>query len=244
MATNNENRSTEWATFFDEYAGDFHPAFKQKLARQLFEKGSKETGIRGFEKYDFMLLVGREELMLQQQGEHMFAMVLFVSPASSSHSAWIYWHAAGVDIAQIHTRDVSNIDIQFHWGGNFPIEEVMHYIKPYKKEKKSKTNLHFDVDHYYNAFPDIFLEIVFLNPPSQQLIETINSGIADFAVTWNHTHSNKVINYIHPLLARGDNTYELAADMGIDNSPKITGLLLAALSNAVGPDVISKVLVK
>ncbi|THU31595.1 hypothetical protein FAM09_28645 [Niastella caeni] len=244
MTTNNENWSTEWATFFDEYAGDFHPTFKQKLARQLFEKGSKETGIRGFEKYDFMLLVGQEDLRLQQIDENMFAMISFISPASSSHSAWIYWNAAGADIVNIHTQDVSTIDIAFHWGGNFPIEEVMHFVKPYKKEKKNKTNLHFDVDYYYNTFPDIFLQIVFLNPPSQQLIETMNSGIADFANTWNRTHSDKVINYIHSLIARGDNMYELVADMGLDNSPQIIGSLLTVLSNHVPPDVISKVSVK
>jgi len=240
----NQDWSIEWVTFFDEYAGNFHPSFKHKLAKQLFEKGSAETGISGFPKYDFMLLIGQENLQLQQIQEYMFALVAFITPPAFSKPVWICWKAEGVDLAFLHTKDVSNIEVDFHWGGNFPKEEIMPYLKPYKKEKTDKSGLHFDVEYYHNAFPDILLEIVFVKPPGIDQVDSISSAIADFAATWNSNNKDKFINYVSSLTKKDDGVYEVVADMGLDNSIKTIGLLLKTLSEKVQPNAISKIKVK
>lgn len=138
--------SVEWVTFFDEHAGDFHPSFKRNLAKQLFERGSAETGVRGFGKYDFQLLVGQEDLKLQQMQGYMFALVNFIIPPAYSQPVWICWKAEGLGVAKLHTQDVSHVNIEFHWGGHFPKEDVLPYLKPYKRERKSKSNLRFDMN--------------------------------------------------------------------------------------------------
>jgi len=87
----NQDWSVEWVTFFDEYAGNFHPSFRRKLAKQLFENGCKETGIKGFDKYDFQLLIGQEDLKLQEVQGYMFALVNFITPPAYSKPVWICW---------------------------------------------------------------------------------------------------------------------------------------------------------
>jgi hypothetical protein len=236
--------SIEWVAFFDEYAGDLHPSFKQKLAKQLFEKGSTETGIRGFEKYYFQLLVGQEDLKLQQVQDYMFASAIFISPASSSHSVWICWKAEGVDVTALHKQDVNNINIEFHWGGHFPKDEVLPYLKPYKKEKKAKTNLNFDIEYYHTTFPDVSLEIIFATPPQKEQLENIDNLVADFVSAWNNNNKDKIINYVSSLTMKDKNVFEVVADFGLHNSIKIVSLLLKELSGKVEPHLINKVLVK
>jgi len=241
MATK-QDWSLEWASFYDEYAGDFHPSFKQKLAKQLFEKGSAETGIRGFEKHYFMLLIGREDLKLQQVEDNMFALIDFITPPAFSLSVWIYWKAAGMDVTTLHKQDVNNINIEFHWGGNFPIDEVLPFLRPYKKEKKGKTNLNFDIEYYHNAFPDISLEIIFAKPPQKEQVENIDNFLADFVNAWKN--KDKIINHVSPLIKKDKNVFEVVVDFGLDNSIKTVSLLLKELSGKVEPDLVNKVLVK
>ncbi|RZJ98722.1 MAG: hypothetical protein EOO46_24500 [Flavobacterium sp.] len=236
--------SIEWVTFFDEYSGDFHPSFKLKLAKQLSEKGSKETGIKGFDKYDFQLLIGQEDLKLQEVQGYMFALVDFITPPAYSQPVWICWKAEGVDLRQLHSKDVSNIDIHFHWGGNFPKEETLPYLKPYKKEKKAKTGLHFDIEYYYNAFPDISFEINFTKPPLKGQVSNINNFVAEFAESWNRKNPDNAINQISPLTKKDKNVFEIVADIGTGNSMKTVGLFLKELSGKIQSDSIGKIVVK
>jgi hypothetical protein len=236
--------SAEWATFFDEYAGEFHPSFKQKLAKQLFEKGSTGTGIRGFEKYEFQLLIGQHDLEMRQIGNNMFALVSFITPPAYSEPVWIYWTAEGFDVSGLHNQDVSNIDIDFRWGGNFPKEEILPYLKPYRRERKDKTGFHFDIEYYHNAFPDVTLEITFSNPPLQQQIETVNKSITDFAATWNEKNKDKRIEAVSSLIQKESTVFEVVIDWGVGNSIKTVGLLLNRLSENVQQNVISKMVVK
>src|SRR5688572_15215273 len=97
----------------------------------------------------------------------MFALVLFITPPFYSTPVWICWKAESIDVTGIHEQDVSNIEIEFHWGGKFPKEEILSYLKPYKKEKKGKTRLHFDIEYYHSALPDICLEITFSELPQK-----------------------------------------------------------------------------
>lgn len=52
----------DWTYFSEEYAGDFHPAFQTEMSRQLRAKGAQGTGIKGFDKYPFQLIVGMIDL--------------------------------------------------------------------------------------------------------------------------------------------------------------------------------------
>ena len=245
MATKQDWSIDDWrVTFFDEYAGDLHPSFRQKLVEQLFEKGSAETGIPGFEKYDFMLLIGQDDLQLQQVEDNMCALISFITPPAYSLRVWIYWKAAGKDIATIHKKNVSKINIEFHWGRNFPLNEVLPYLKPYKKEKKGKTKLHFDTDYYHNAFPDISLEIIFAKSPKKKQLEDIDKVVYDFIDAWHKKNKNKPINHAGSLTKKDKNVFQIMIDFGVDNSLKTVSLLLKEISGKVEPDLINKVLVK
>lgn len=87
-------------------------------------------------------------------------MVSFITPSAQSFAVWVYWKAGDENLVDLHTKDVSNIDIEFHWGGKFPKEEILQDLRPYKKEKKDKSNLQFDIEYYHSAFPDIVLELL------------------------------------------------------------------------------------
>lgn len=236
--------SIEWATFFYEYAGDFHSSFKEKLAKQLFAKGSSETGIRGFEKFDFQILIGQQDLKMQQIENNMFALVSFITPSAYSLPVWIYWTTEGTDVSNLHTQDVSSNNVEFHWGGNFPKEEVLPYLKPYKKEKKAKFNLHFDIEYYHNAFPDVSIEIDFVKSPEKEQLEAISRFFKDFADGWNNQNKDKFINYISLLIKKGENVYEIIADFGPNNSIKTIKTMLKEMSEKMQPNVISKIMVK
>lgn len=242
--TTSDRWSIEWVTFFDEYAGNFHHTFREKLANQLFEKGSVETGIPGFEQYNFQLLVGQDYLEPEELDGYMFVNVSFITPASYSLPVWIYWGAEGKDITTLHTKNVSRINVEFHWGGNFPLEEVLTNLKPYKKEKKEKTGLCFDVEYYHNAFPDIILEFVFAKPPGKNQIDEIDDIIIDLAHKWNDKARSKMIEYIGFLMKKERNVYEVVADLGVSNSIKTVDSLLKELSARVKPKVISTIKVK
>lgn len=240
----NQDWSIEWVTFFDEYAANFHLSFKQELAKQLFEKGSKETGIKGFDKYDFLLSIGQEDLRLREIQGYMFALVDFITPPARSQAVWICWKAEGVDLKELHTQDVSNIDVEFHWGDNFPKNEVLPYLKPYKKEKKIKTGLHFDIEYYYNGFPDISLEISFAKPPLKEQLGNCNNFVAEFLKNWNKRNQDNTINQISPLTKKDKNVFELVADMGTGNSMNTVSLFLKELSQNTEAGLIAKIAVR
>jgi hypothetical protein len=243
MSTN-DSWSNEWVTFFDEYAGNFHPTFREKLAIQLFEKGSVETGIPGFEKYNFFLLVGQEYLEPKEFDGCMFVTVSFITPSSCSIPVRIYWGAKGKDINTLHTKNVSRINVEFHWGGNFPLEEVLPHIKPYKKEKKEKTGLYFDIEYYHSAFPDLFLEFVFAKPPVKKQIDEIDDILIDLVHKWNDKPRSLKIENIGNLIKKERTVYEVMADFGANTSIKAVGSLLKELSARLKPNVISTIKVK
>lgn len=243
MSTN-ESWSNEWVTFYDEYAGNFHPTFREKLAIQLFEKGSVETGITGFEKYNFFLLVGQEYLEPEESDGYMFVTVCFITPSSCSIPVRIYWGAEGKDITTLHTKNVSRINVEFHWAGNFPLEEVLPHIKPYKKEKKAKTGLHFDLENYHSAFPDLFLEFSFAKPPVKKQIDEIDDILIDLVHKWNDNPRSKKIENIGNLIKKEHTVYEVTADFGANTSIKAVGSLLKELSARVKPNVISTIKIK
>lgn len=242
--TTNQDWSIEWVTYFDQYAGDFHPTFRHKLAKQLFEKGSIETGIRGFDKYNFQLLIGQEDVRLQQMENYMFALASFCTPSAIAYYVWICWKAKDVDLDNLHTKDVSLIDIEFHWGNRFPKEEILSELRPFKKERKDKSNLHFDIEYYHNAFPDIILELIFEKQPHDNQVEHIDNFLKTFLNEWNHQNRDKAINYLSPLVKQNESIYEMVGDFGVHNSIKTIGKLLKELSGEVQPGIISKIMVK
>ena len=243
MSTN-DSWSNDWVAFFDEYAGNFHQTFREKLADQLFEKGSVETGISGFEKYNFQLLVGLDYLEPEEFKGYMFVTVRLVTPSSISVPVRIYWGAKGKDLQTLHTKNVSRINVEFHWAGDFPLEEVLPHIKPYKKEKKAKTGLRFDLEYYYSAFPDLFLEFDFAKPPLKKQINEIDDILVDLVHKWNDKPRSKHIQYIGNLIKKERTVYEVMADFGANTSIKAVGTLLKELSARVKPNVISTIKIK
>lgn len=240
----NQDWNSEWVTFFDEFAGDFHQSFKEKLAKQLFEVGSTETGISGFQKYNFMLLIGQEDLKMQQIDNNVFALVSFITPPALTRPVWIYWTAESKQVSKLHTHDVSTINIQFHWGGGFPTEEVLACLKPYKKVKKGKTGLHFDIYYYHNAFPDISLEFNFTKKLVEEEINVFNSLISEFIASWNTKSKDNAINYFSPLIGIGENSYEVIFDFGQKTPIEVLDSLLKTLSDNLQSNAITIVKVK
>lgn len=95
--------------FFDEFASDFHPTFKKALSEQLFAKGSQGTGIRLFEKYNFLLIVGMIDPEKRIVDSKVFAKIELVTPDSCSITVGIYWQSGNQgDLNVIHTQDISD----------------------------------------------------------------------------------------------------------------------------------------
>jgi hypothetical protein len=105
------------------------------------------------------------------------------NPPFYAQPVWIYWTAEVADLTDLHTKDVSEIDIDFYWGADFPKEEVLPYLEPYKKEEKNQQGLHFDIGYYHNAFPDIYCKVVFSKAPEAEEVKIINNCLTNFVTT-------------------------------------------------------------
>ncbi len=230
-----------WASFFDEHTDEFSLSFKYELAKQLFEKGSTETGIRGFDKHYFQILVGIENLEMRQVDNHIFALISFIVPPALSIPVWIYWTSKELDITNLHTQEVSNISVEFHWGSQFPKGEILENLKPFKKERKEKSGLIFDVEYYYNGFPDISFEIYFQTAPKRLQIESIRKFFIEFVEQWNRENKDKSIYYLGELTLKEGKAWEIIFDFGAENSNKIIKILLKELSRTLNSNEIEMI---
>jgi hypothetical protein len=152
----------DWTMFFDEYAGDMHPTFQKELSLQLFDKGAAETGIKQFEKYEFQLMVGMIDLNKKLIDNKVMAKIDFITPTSFSFPVDIFWYSNNFkDLLELHKQDITNLNVVFSWADNFPVKQILPHIKPYRVDKKVKTNLNFDIEYFYYLLPDISLEFHF-----------------------------------------------------------------------------------
>ena len=186
-----------WAMFFDEYASDLHTTFKQEISRQLFEKTAIKTGLKQFEKYNFQLIIGMNDLYKQVIKNKMYARIDIITPISMGLPAWIYWYSESFDnIEELHKQDITNIPVVIDWNIDFPLDDVLSYTRPRKIDKKDKTGYGFDVEFYYHSFPDISIEFNFLRNLNNKEIESLRIFFKEFHQEWNKEYENKAINFI------------------------------------------------
>jgi hypothetical protein len=213
--------------FFDEFAGDFHPTFKKALSEQLFAKGSQGTGIRLFEKYNFLLIVGMIDPERRIVGDQVFAKIEFVTPDSCSVPVGIVWQSGNQgDLNVIHTQDISDNAVEFNWSEDFPLHEVLPHIRPYRIDKKDKTHFNFDVEYYYHLLPDLSLEFTFSKPLNSSEIETIDTFFSDFKTAWNEQNKGKSIEFVSGIRETGNNIYTVVLDIGLKNDMKTVKKIL------------------
>lgn len=243
MDTNN-NFLLNWATFFEEYAGDFSDSFKMELAKQLLAKGESKFEIRSFEKYDFQILVGQVDLKKRLQGNSIYATITFCTPSAYSFDVDIYWTIQEGNVTNVHTESISGKEIEFNWAENFPVNELFQYIKPYRKEKKDKTNLNLDVEYYYNAFPDILLGLELTPTADTNSLDIVYEAMTQFKNEWNKNYVDRPIEYISELIKKGQDKYEAVIDFGDKNNPNIVSKLIKQVSQKVGENIIRRVIVK
>ena len=116
----------DWALFLSD---EFHPTFQKELSKQLFEKGSIGTGFKNFEELDFQIIIGMHDSEIKQVENKMFAKIDFITPGSFSIPVEIYWTTEdSSNFSKIHKNDISNMNIEFNWGENFPFDEILPWM--------------------------------------------------------------------------------------------------------------------
>ena len=229
------NWSIDWTMFFDEFASDFHPTFRKQLAQQLFKKGSNGTGINQFEKYDFQLIVGNHDLNMRLVDNKVVAKIEFITPTSYSFPVDIFWYSDNfTDLLSLHKQDITNLNVVFDWSDNFPIQQILLHIKPYRVDKKAKTNFNFDVEYFYYLLPDISLEFHFSNTLDKNDIMSLDTFLSTFNYEWNEKNKGKEIQFISKMSDIGNNVYQVVTDIGLANSIKTITELLKLYSDNLG----------
>lgn len=223
----------DWTMFFDEFASDFHPTFQKQLAQQLFRKGSNGTGIKKFEKYDFQLIVGMHDLDIKLVDNKVVAKIEFITPTSFSFPVYISWYSDNYkDILELHKQDIANINVVFDWEDNFPLQQILPHIRPYRVDKRNKTNLNFDVEYFYYLLPDLSLEFHFSKALDNNEIKSLDNFISNFHLEWNLKNKGKEIEFIGNLAKIENNVYQVVTDIGLANNIKtITNLLKSYSDN-------------
>jgi hypothetical protein len=225
----------DWTMFFDEFAGDFHPTFQKELSRQLFDKGTKGTGINQFDKYDFQLMVGMKDLYINLVDNKIYAKIDFITPTSFSFPVQIYWYSDNFsNLLELHKQDITNINVVFNWADNFPLQHILPHIRPYRVDEKAKTNLNFDVEYFYYLLPDISLQFHFAKSLDNDEIKSLDNFLSSFNLDWNVKNKGKEIQFISNMTEIGNNVYEVVTDIGLTNSIKtITNFIKSYSDNFV-----------
>lgn len=116
----------DWTIFLNN---DFHPTFQKELSKQLFEKGSSETGIENFETYDFQLIVGMNDLDIKKIGNKVFAKIDFITLGSFALPTEIYWTAENsLNLLEVHKNDICKINVEINWNEKIPFEKIAPYM--------------------------------------------------------------------------------------------------------------------
>lgn len=211
----------DWTMFFDEFAGDLHPTFQKELSRQLFEKGALGTGIKQFDRYNFQLIVGMNNLNKRLVDNKVLAQIEFITPTSFSFPVDIYWYSENcLDMLGLHKQDITNLNVVFSWADNFPLQKILPHIRPYRIDKKAKTNLNFDMEYYYYLLPDISIEFHFSAALDEGDVKVLNTFISNFKSGWNVVNKGKEIQFISSMVEVGNNVYQVILDIGLTNNIK------------------------
>ena len=116
-----------WVLFLNN---EFHLSFQKKMSEQLFEKGSEGTGISNFKKLNFQLIVGLQDLEIEEKNGSTYIKIDFVTPGSFSIPIYIFWESTELDDTKnLYKRDVTNIDIDFYWDEHFPIDKILSFME-------------------------------------------------------------------------------------------------------------------
>lgn len=235
----------DWTMYFDDFAGDFHPTFQKELSKQLFDKAEAGTGIKKFGKYDFQLMVGMTDLNKKLVGKKVIARIDFITPTSFSFPVDIYWYSDNfTNLSELHKQDITNLNIVFSWGDNFPLQQVLQHIKPYRIDKKGKTHLNFDVEYYYYSLPDISLEFHFPMALDKGEIMSLDNFISGFKLEWNQNNKGKEIQFNSNITKIGNNIYEAITDLGLANNIETITYLLNAYSENMKDLQTTKIIIR
>jgi len=225
----------DWTMFFDEFAGDLHPTFQKELSRQLFEKGATGTGIKQFDKYNFQLIVGMKDLNKKLVDNKVLAKIEFITPTSFSFPVDICWYSdTSTDLLELHKQDITNLNVVFSWGDNFPLQQILPHIRPYRVDKKAKTKLNFDIEYFYYLLPDISLEFHYSKSLDKDEIKSLDTFLLAFNTDWNEKNKGKEIQFISNTTEIGNNVYQVVTDIGLANSIKTITDLLKSYSDNLG----------
>lgn len=225
----------DWAMFFDEFASDFHATFRKQLAQQLFKKGNTQTGINQFEKYDFQLIVGMHDLNKTLVDNKVVAKIEFITPTSYSFDVDIFWYTDKfADLLELHKQDITDLNVVFDWADNFPLQQILPHLRPYRVDKKAKTNLNFDIEYFYYLLPDISLEFHFLKALDKDKVKSLDTFLSKFNTEWNEENKGKQIHFISNMTEMGNNVYQVVTDIGLSNNIKTITNLLKSYSDNLG----------
>lgn len=226
--------SYDWTMFFDEYASDLHTTFRREISKQLFEKIAIKTGLKQFEKYNFQLIIGMNNLYKQVINNKMYAQIDIITPTSMGLPAWIYWYSDTFnDLEELHRQDITNIPVVIDWNIDFPLDDVLSYTRPRRIDKKDKTGYSFDIEFYHYSFPDTSIEFYFQRGLNKKEMENLNIFFNELYLEGNKQQENKAINFYYineQHINNNGSVVRIEFDFGLNNNSKTIMKLLQQYS--------------
>lgn len=223
---------TDWTIdWLIDLNGGLHPSFKKKMGQQLWNKSERILGIKHFEKYDFQLFFNDEDLRIRKSRNQITAEIKFITPTSYSFPVDVIWNLEGIEeTEEIYKNDISDIEIEFEWSQDFPLDEIKKHIKPYRKDKPTKTGYNFEVHYYYYSFPDIQLNVVLSKQNFSKNVLMIK--LEEFRIT--HLNEAEIQNFGVELI---DMELSIVIDFGLKYNKRILKKLISFIDKEFPNDI-------
>ena len=164
-----------WTIFHDTTI--FSNSFIIELESQLKEQFEKTIECPGaVDEFGFFMNVNQPDSSILERNGYSFMEVNIYDLRSFSKRVTICWKSDSIpNLASVHISEVNSRTIQFAWTSDFPTEEYKSVIIPQIKKTKGEEGLAFDLNIYLYTIPDVYLKYVFVSPPDEQTLQSINA---------------------------------------------------------------------
>ena len=182
----------------------FSKSFCKEMSCQLKDKFIEKMGMKdiiGRFHYGLMVDSDFQEADIQVKNDKVYAQIYIRTPISFLQEITVVWESDEIaDKSNIHLMDISGKKVEFDFGDDFPLEELLGYTKPSQHIDKGTDGMCFDIDLYIFTFPDVAINFITKEP----LTEDDKKAILQIFYTYNE--KKDAINYLSDFK---DNSFHL-----------------------------------
>lgn len=198
ILTNNEivnkkhHMKSNWI-HFNNKASEFSSSFKQKMEEALSIQ--LQSFFEGeIDDYNITLNVGNpighmddngvyseSDFVVNSEGKFCYATVQINPLPYKTYYLTIAWTSNDFENPlEIQSSNISNKKVDFFWCQDFPKDNIINDLNPFRFDDKSKTGYKFDVKYYLRTFPDVNIVFTFKTIPDKKCYDAVKSEVYNF----------------------------------------------------------------